>query len=219
MRTLPPLLVVTVLGLVAAQAAFGHAVVRPAASRPAELQRYTLTVPNEEDTPTTSVAMQVPDGIGFFLVQPAPGWDVKLKRTGGQVSGVRWTGGSIPPDFYEDFHFIARNPVREGSIAWKVIQRYAGGSTVRWIGPPDSESPAAVIRLSEQVVPQDVVDVESGKAPAAAASGRAAAAAEDQETNADDDSDVPLIVAIVALATALAALGAALLGRSRKKTT
>ena len=45
--------------LLAAPAA-AHVTVQPAASRPGDLQRYTVLVPNEEDSPTTSVAMRVP---------------------------------------------------------------------------------------------------------------------------------------------------------------
>jgi uncharacterized protein YcnI len=202
------------LTLVAADAAFGHAVVRPAASRPAELQAYTLTVPTEKSAPTVSVSMQVPAGIDFFLVRPVAGWREKLERPNGRISVVRWTGGSIPRDSYEDFQFIARNPVREGSLPWKVVQRYADGSTVRWVGPPSSNEPAPSTRLSEQVVPEDVVDVESGKAPS---SGAAAPSATDSggKASSDDDNAAP-IVAIAALVTALLALGAVVLGRRRK---
>ena len=52
--------------------AAAHAVVQPSASRPADLQRYTLTVPNERGVPTISVKLQVPDGIDFFLVENHP---------------------------------------------------------------------------------------------------------------------------------------------------
>jgi uncharacterized protein YcnI len=209
------LMIATVLTLWAAESAFGHAVVRPAASRPAELQGYTLTVPTEKGSPTVSVSMQVPEGIDFFLVRPVAGWREKLERADGRVTVVRWTGGSIPRDSYEDFQFIARNPVREGSIAWKVVQRYADGSAVRWVGPSSSDEPAASTRLSEQVVPEDVVDVESGKTPAGGAG--ATAASDPVEAGSGDDDGPALIVAIAALVTALAALGAVVLGPSRKK--
>jgi uncharacterized protein YcnI len=204
------------LALAAADGAFGHAVVRPAASRPAELQAYTLTVPTEKTTPTVSVSMQVPEGIDFFLVRPVAGWKEKLERANGRISVVRWTGGRIPRDSYEDFQFIARNPVREGGIPWKVVQRYADGSTVRWVGPSSSDEPAPSTRLSEQVVPEDVVDVESGKVPS---SGAAAPSATDSggKGSSDDDYGV-LIVAIAALVTALSALAVAVVGRRRKST-
>ena len=40
--------------------AFGHAVVQPSASRPAEQQVYTLTVPSERSSDVVSVSLQVP---------------------------------------------------------------------------------------------------------------------------------------------------------------
>jgi uncharacterized protein YcnI len=205
--------------LVAAPTAMGHAVVRPAASRPAELQSYTLTVPTEKRTPTVSVAMQVPEGIEFFLVRDTPGWNVKVERRGGRISVVRWAGGSIPRDSYQDFEFIARNPVRESSIAWKVVQRYAGGDTVRWVGPADSDSPAAQTRLAEDVVPQDVVDVESGKTSGSGPADPSGSVSGAKGSGSGDDDSAALIVAIAALVAAVAALGMSLAGRLRKKET
>jgi uncharacterized protein YcnI len=207
--------------LAGAETAFGHAVVRPGASRPAELQAYTLTVPNEKGAPTTSVSMQVPEGISFFLVRPVAGWQVKLERAGGRIAVVRWTGGRIPADAYEDFEFIARNPVQADKIAWKVVQRYSDGSAVRWVGPAESDTPAAETRLAEDVVPQDVVDVESGGAPsgAAAADDGSAESGSDGDDDGDGGDTAALAVAIVALVAALGALVIALRGRGRRETT
>jgi uncharacterized protein YcnI len=224
LRAPSALLAAAVVVLVAAEAASGHAVVRPGASRPAELQAYTLTVPNEKGDPTTAVSMQVPDGITFLLVRPVAGWKVKLERSGGRIAVVRWTGGRIPADSYEDFEFIARNPVQEGALAWKVVQRYGDGSAVRWVGPSESDTPAAEVRLAEDVVPQDVVDVEGGNAQASGgsadtASGSAEAPSDSDSDDDDSDGDTALIVAVVALVAAIAALAAALLGRSRRRTT
>ena len=216
MRALPLALAGTLLILlVSVDAAWSHAVVRPGASRPAELQAYTLTVPNEKSSPTVAVAMQVPPDIDFILVKPVSGWEVKLERAGGRISVVRWTGGTIARDAYQDFEFIARNPVSEGTIQWKVVQRYATGAPVRWVAPPDSDTPAAETRLSEQVVPEDVVDVEGGQAGGSEASSTTATSSSE---STDDGSDAGLIVAIVALVTALGALAVTLL-RGRKKAT
>ena len=151
------------VALIASAVASAHAIVLPAASRPADLQRYTLTVPNERDVPTISVALQVPAGISFFLVETAPGWTVSIHKTDGHVAVVRWTGGAIPVDGFATFRVLARNPIAAVPISWKVLQGYAGGEIVRWIGSPDSDTPAPVTEITEQAVPTDVIDVQGGK--------------------------------------------------------
>ena len=136
-------------------AAAAHSVVLPFASRPADLQLYTVIVPTETDSPTTEVALKVPDGIDFLLVRETPGWKVKVERKNDRIDVVRWTG-SAPPDQFAEFRLIARNPILEGDLSWKIIQTYADGETARWIGPPGSDSPASVTRLSESAEPVDV---------------------------------------------------------------
>lgn len=156
-------LVLVAVGALAAPAAAGaHAVITPGASRPAELQRYTLVVPTEREVPTTAVSIKVPPAISFLLVEQTPGWRARLEKRGGKPDVVRFTGGSIPPDFFASFHVIARNPVEQGTLVWKVDQRYADGQSVLWAGPPSSDTAGPRTTITEKAVPTDVVDVESG---------------------------------------------------------
>ncbi|HTZ05109.1 MAG TPA: DUF1775 domain-containing protein [Gaiellaceae bacterium] len=152
----------------AAASAAAHAVMQPSASRPADLQRYTLTVPNERGVPTVAVRVTVPDGIEFFLVENHPGWTTHVERRNGRVVSVGFEGGSIPVGGYDTFRFIAKNPVREGTIAWDVAQVYKGGEIVDWTGPPGSDTPASRTEIRESAVPVDTVDVVSGTTAAAA---------------------------------------------------
>ena len=198
---------------VSAPAAYGHAVMQPSASRPAEQQVYTLTVPNERDSEVVSVALQVPPDIDSLLVEDKPGWNVRLQRDGDRIAVVRWSGGRIAADQYDQFRFIARNPVQAGELEWKVIQQYTD-ATDRWIGPPDSEQPAARTEISESATPVDAINTEEGGAATQDQ------AAQTGETSGDgggdgDSNTVPIIIGIAALVTALAALGIALTARSR----
>ncbi len=138
-----------------APAASSHSIVLPFSSRPADLQLYTLVVPTEADSPTTEVALKVPEGIDFMLVKEAPGWQVKIERRNDRIDVVRWTG-SAPPDSFAEFGLIARNPILEGDLPWRITQTYGNGDVVRWIGPPGSEFPASVTKLSEAADPVDV---------------------------------------------------------------
>jgi hypothetical protein len=54
-----------------------------------------------------------------------------------------WTG-SLPPERFVEFPFVAVNPKSATSIAWPVVQTYANGLRVEWAGPRGSETPASI---------------------------------------------------------------------------
>lgn len=193
--------------------AAGHSVVLPFASRPAELQLYTIVVPTETDAPTTEVALKVPEGIDFVLVRDSPGWEVEIERRDDRIDVIRWTG-SAAPDFFAEFRLIARNPILEGDLPWKITQTYGNGEIARWIGPPGSESPASITRLSEAAEPVDVATGLNGGSAASsdADAGAGAGAGEADEGGSDT---IARAGAGVALLLGLAAVGSALAGRRR----
>ncbi len=215
-RALPVVVAAGLMG-VYAPSAEGHAVLQPSASRPAEQQVYTLTVPSERSSDVISVSLQVPAEVESLIVREAPGWKVRLQKEGDRVAVVRWSGNRIPPSQYDSFQFIARNPVKQGTLEWKVIQQYTN-ATDRWIGPLDSEHPAARTTITESATPVDAINTESGTSAAAGGSPGADTTAPAKTGAAkDEDSDaLPLILAIVALVAGLAALGVALAGRRRR---
>lgn len=206
--------------LLPAATAVAHVTIQPAASRPADLQRYRVIVPNEETSAdTTAVRMQLPKGIDFLLVEAAPGWRAKVVRRGGQPSEIRWTGGRVPPGGYAELHFIARNPVRTGGLAFKALQDYSDGEVARWIGSAESENPAPTVTLSESATPQDVVSTHGEAAPASGAGGRetpasgSTAGATTAAATKDDGTDALTVVAIVLAAVAIGLSGLGLLRR------
>ena len=176
MRRIAAVVAAAALAGVIPAGAAAHAIVTPAASRPAELQQYAITVPTElPDQATVEVDVKVPDGVGFLLVEDAPGWRVVVERRADRIDVVRYTGGSIPPDGYATFRLIARNPVQEGELVWKVKQVYAKGRVVLWAGDPGSDTPASRTRISESAPADGVIDVVGGRsagvAPAPAVPG------------------------------------------------
>jgi uncharacterized protein YcnI len=169
-------------------------------------------VPNERGSDVVSVSMQVPPDVESLLVRKAPGWQVRIQREGERVAVVRWTGNRIPRNQYDSFQFIARNPVQEGELDWKVIQEYTD-ATDRWIGPPDSESPAARTEISESATPVDAINTESGTVETQEAGADTPAA--DSGGGDGDSNTVPIVIGSVALVVGLAALGIALATRRR----
>jgi uncharacterized protein YcnI len=193
--------------LVVAASASAHAVVRPSASRPAELQLYTLVVPTERDVPTVEVDLKVPDGIDFLLVDKAAGWSTRLVRIGDRIDQVQWKGASVPPKFYATFTFIARNPLLASSLSWKIIQRYSDGKAVRWIGQPESDAPAATTTITEKAVPVDVVAGLNGGPQSSATYDPAANATAAPSTQGGGERDgLTLALAIAACVIATVAL-------------
>jgi uncharacterized protein YcnI len=213
-RALPAIFIVFLWA--SAPAAHGHAVVQPTASRPAEQQVYTLTVPNERDSDVVSVALQVSPDIDSLLVEEKPGWSARLQREGDRVAVVRWSGGRIGGDQYDTFRFIARNPVQAGELEWKVIQRYTD-ATDRWIGPADSEQPAARTTISERATPVDVINTEESGAASPESPADTSATGGGDGGGDGDSNTVPIVIAVVALVAALAALGVALAARRRPR--
>jgi uncharacterized protein YcnI len=185
-------------------AAAGHSIVLPFSSRPADLQLYTVVVPTETDSATEEVALKVPEGIDFLLVKDSPGWEVEIEKKNDRIDVIRWTG-SAPPNQFAEFRLIARNPIVEGDLAWRITQTYADGETVRWIGPPDSDFPASVTVISETAQPVDVATGLNG--------GEAATGTTDGTTTAEPaDESSSDTVARVGAAVALLLGGAAIGG-------
>ena len=191
-----------------APAAAAHSIVLPFSSRPADLQLYTVVVPTEADSPTTEVALKVPEGIDFLLVKESPGWKVKTERRNDRIDVIRWTG-SAPPDSFAEFGLIARNPILEGDLPWRITQTYGNGEVVRWIGPPGSEFPASVTRITETAEPVDVATgLNGGDVPGSGGASEAGGA-----TTAAEEGDSSDMVARAA------ALGTALVRRRRTTAT
>ena len=199
------------LGALLAPGAGAHVTVQPSASRPADLQRYRVIVPNERTSGTTTgVDIQVPRGITFALVESVAGWRGQIVRRGGAIAELRWRGGRVAPGAYAELRFIARNPARVGRLQWKALQRYGDSDVVRWIGGEGSEQPAAVTTLSEQAEPIDVVSTHGEKTPAATGGAPAPAA----RTASDGGRDgLTLGLAIAGVVLGAAALGLTLARR------
>jgi len=135
-------------------------------------------------------------------------------RRGDVISEIRWTGGDVPPGGYAELHFLARNPVEQGEVAFPAVQTYGSGSVARWIGPADGDNPAPRVRLAETAVPVDVVSTHGEAQPAErGAAPVPAARAPEAESSRDG---LTLGLAIAGLVAGLAALAVAVLSARRR---
>ena len=125
-----------------------HAVVQPAEAPPGAYQRYVLRVPTEREVATTRVEIRFPAAVTVVSFADVPGWELAvITDPAGRIVGAAWTG-SLPPQRFVEFPFIAVNPREDVTIAWPVTQTYASGEVVEWAGPEDSDTPASITRVT-----------------------------------------------------------------------
>ncbi len=201
-----------------APAAAAHIEVLPATVAPGDPTLFTLLVPNERDAPTVAVELKIPDGLVPFSFEEAMGWTRTEKRKAdGSIDVVRWKG-SLPPESFVRFSFLASTPQAEGDLSFPAVQTYEDGTKVRWIGPPESDEPAAIVTVSASAPPQNAggEGSEDGAEPVDAAPAETAAAPAASESGGGGGNGLALAVGIAGLVAGLVALGVALRRRPER---
>ncbi|MGH2679733.1 MAG: YcnI family protein [Actinomycetota bacterium] len=208
--------IATVITALAAPA-IAHVTVQPNESTPGAFARFVVRVPNERpDASTTKVQVELPD-LFFVSFVDVPGWsrsiemrelaqpaDVFGEEVTEVVGTVTWEGGEIGPGEFLEFGFSARMPEAPATLAFPALQTYDSGEVVRWIGPADSEEPAARVR---------VLDIGAG-----AEEGQLAVLgdlrSEISSLQADrSDDTLPMVLSVVAVVLGVTALAVALIKR------
>jgi uncharacterized protein YcnI len=205
-------------------AAAAHVTLQPEEAPAGGFTRLDVRVPTERDNASTKkVDVQFPPGFLFVSTEPVPGWnseitmrklDKPVEQFGEQITEevdrITFTadGEGIGPGQFQDFGLSLGVPDKAGStLTFKAVQTYSNGEVVRWIGPPDSESPAPQVKLT-------AAEEEGGAAQPAAEQPQAPAAEENDDSGSDTLSIIALIVGGLGLVAGLAAL---LTGRRRAR--
>jgi uncharacterized protein YcnI len=157
------------VALAAPTAAQAHVTVQPEEVPAGSFARLDVRVPNErDDAATDKVEVRMPDGFASVSTEPVPGWTADLKtekldqpieeegeEITEQVSTVTFTAtdpdAAIQPAEFRDFGLSVGIPsdAKEGDVlTFPALQTYDSGEIARWIGPPDSEEPAAQVTLT-----------------------------------------------------------------------
>ena len=109
--------------------AYAHISVWPRESMAGGIEKYTLRVPTEGKIPTTSVELDVPEGVVFEAVEMSGTWKHEFKRQGDKIIGVVWHV-NIPPAELVELSFIVRNPgAAAKQIVWPMRQKFSDGHT------------------------------------------------------------------------------------------
>ena len=128
-------------------AVFGHVTIAPRESGTSVEQRYTVRVPTERDTPTVRIEAQFPGDLFVVSIDAKEGWRVETTaRADGRIVSAVWSGGRIPPHESDSFTVVARNPAREATLVWKVVQIHEDESRAEWVGEQGSRNPAPITR-------------------------------------------------------------------------
>lgn len=154
MRRVSPRLRATLCSLAAAvllvlpATARAHAVVFPKRAEPGAYERYVLRVPNERGAPTQRVEITFPAGVKVVSFGDVTGWTLEVKKNAaGAITGAVWTG-TLAPERFVEFPFVAVNPKQAARLVWPVAQTYANGERVDWTGPAGSKTPASATEIA-----------------------------------------------------------------------
>jgi uncharacterized protein YcnI len=142
--------IVATIAFVFAVPALGlaHAVVFPKSSTPGAYERYVLRVPNERNLPTTRVEIHFPSDVKVVSFADVQGWQLEIQRdSAARIVGAVWTG-SLAPERFIEFPFVAVNPKTPAQIHWPAYQTYSDGQRVEWTGAEDAKTPASVTTIS-----------------------------------------------------------------------
>ena len=137
----------TVTALFVCAVAQAHVRITPGESKVGATETYTARVPTEGKVATTSVQLDVPDGVTVVSALAPAGATYDLKRDGGRIVAITWTV-DIKPGEASQLSFVARIPNAGEQIAWKAHQRYADGTSSDWIGAAGTRQPALVTKLT-----------------------------------------------------------------------
>lgn len=126
-------------------AVFAHVTIAPRESATSVEQRYTVRVPTERDTPTVRIEAQFPGELFVVSIEAKDGWRIETTAAAdGRIVSAVWSGGRIAPQESDAFTVVARNPAREATLVWNVVQIHGDGGRAEWAGEQGSRNPAPV---------------------------------------------------------------------------
>lgn len=142
---------------------FAHVTIKPDSGDAGSYFQTAFTVPHacgDGATATTTIRVQIPDGIYSVKPQFKPGWTVTTKTRKldppvkahhgpditEAISEVEWRGGPLPDSLFDSFSLIVKLPASTQSLSFPVTQECDKGS-MAWADKPDGDHPAPIVRV------------------------------------------------------------------------
>ncbi|MBB6633680.1 YcnI family protein [Cohnella thailandensis] len=143
-----------------ASVASAHVTVLPSSVPAGSYQVFTLRVPTESDTlSTTQVKVEVPDAVDVSRFEPKAGWTYETeKNADGKITSFTWKaeeGSGLGGTEFGQFNFQGKVADDAAELSWKAYQTYSDGSVVEWTGAPDADKPASVTAVTAKVEGDD----------------------------------------------------------------
>jgi len=134
---------------------WAHAVVFPRQSTTGAYEKYVLRVPNEKAVATTRVELHFPPEVRVTSFGDVSGWQLEVVTDSAKaITAAIWTG-TLPPQRFIEFPFVAVNPKTDAKLTWPAYQTYADGERVEWTGPEESKRPASITTIGAAAVAGD----------------------------------------------------------------
>lgn len=127
-------------------AAYAHIMVSPPASKAGATQNYELRVHNEGKVATTSLDLEIPDGITILDVAAPVAGTYDTTKSGTRVTAITWKI-DVQPSKFVALKFSAKNPDGAKDVRWNVRQHLADGSIVEWSDKPGATEKASVTKI------------------------------------------------------------------------
>ncbi|HRN95843.1 MAG TPA: YcnI family protein [Candidatus Levybacteria bacterium] len=125
---------------ITASSTFAHVVVRPSEVGIGARVNFVVSVPTEEDVPTTQIRLVIPEQLQSVRPNVKPGWNIELVKSGegedARVTEIIWSGGNIPAEQRDEFVFSSQAPSQKTTLVWRAYQTYANGNVVAWDKSP-----------------------------------------------------------------------------------
>jgi periplasmic copper chaperone A len=140
---------IVLAGLTVASPAIAHIVLAVREAPAGSYYKATFRVPHGCDgSPTVAISVELPPGIVVAKPAAKPGWTLEIEKERlarpvvnegheltERVRLVRWQGGHLPDDEYDEFSLMVRLPPRQGPLYFPVTQRCEKGETA-WVERP-----------------------------------------------------------------------------------
>ena len=127
--------------------AAAHVTVWPRESTAGATEKYTVRVPTEGKVMTTSVELEVPEGVIVETLAVPQGWKQDVQRKDDRIVAITWQMDIKPGEFAE-FSFVARIPREGEQIVWTLRQKFADGTVSDWTNGPNGIRSTAVTKLA-----------------------------------------------------------------------
>lgn len=134
--------------------AYAHIMVSPPESKAGVTQNYELRVHNEGKVATTSLDLEIPEGITVLDVAAQATGSYTTTTTGTRITAVSWQV-DVQPSKYVALKFTAKNPEGAKDVRWNVRQHLADGSIVEWSDKPGAKEKASVTKISAATSPAE----------------------------------------------------------------